>query len=52
MVTFSERAAHVNNVFSLLCPFVAFLVSHFGFEGRTLVLFASVPGHAYLLLFH
>ena len=32
-------------MFSLLCPFVALVVSHFGFEGRTSVLFASVPGH-------
>ena len=36
---------------SLLCLFVALVVSHFGFEGRTLVLIASVPGHCdYLLL--
>ena len=45
MVTFWERAAHVNRVFTLLCPFVALVVSHFGVKGRTLVLFASVPGH-------
>ena len=32
-------------MFSLLCPFVTLVVSHFGFEGRTSVLFASVPGH-------
>ena len=32
-------------MFSLLCPFVAFVVFHFGFEGRTSNLFASVPGH-------
>ena len=32
-------------MFSLLCPFVALVVSHFGFEGKTSVLFASVPGH-------
>ena len=36
---------------SLLCLFVALVVSHFGFEGRTLGLIASVPGHCdYLLL--
>ena len=36
---------------SLLCLFVALVVSHFGFVGRTLVLIASVPGHCdYLLL--
>ena len=34
MVTFWERAAHVNRVFSLLCPFVALVVSHFGVQGR------------------
>ena len=45
MVIFYERAAHVNHMFSLLCPFVALVVSHFGFEGRTSVFFASVPGH-------
>ena len=32
-------------MFSLLCLFVALVVSHFGFEGRTLVLIASVTGH-------
>ena len=45
MATFLERAAHsVNRMFSLLC-LVALVVSYFGFEGRTLVLIASVPGH-------
>ena len=43
MVTFWERAVHVNRMFSLLCPFVALVVSHSGFQSRTLVLFASVP---------
>ena len=46
MATCWDRAAHsVNRIFSLLCIFVALVVSHFGFEGRTLVLIASVPGH-------
>ena len=46
MATFWERAAHsVNRMFSLLCLFVALVVSHFGFEGRNLVLIVSVPGH-------
>ena len=46
MATVLERAANsVNRVFSLLCIFVALVVSHFGFEGRTLVLIASVPSH-------
>ena len=46
MTTFWERAAHsVYRMLSLLCLFVALGVSHFGFEGGTLVLIASVPGH-------
>ena len=46
MVTIWERAPHsVNHVFSLCCLFVVLVVSHFSFEGRTLVLIASVPGH-------
>ena len=41
-----ERAAHlVNRVFSLLCLFKVPVVFLFGFEGRTLVLIASVHGH-------
>ena len=32
-------------MFSLLCPFVTLVVSHFCFADRTSVLFASVPGH-------
>ena len=31
-------------MFSLLCLFVAFVILHFGLEGRTLVLIVSVPG--------
>ena len=51
MATFWERAAHsVNRVFSLLCLSVASFVSHFGFEGRTLVLIASVSGLCLLIL--
>ena len=46
MATCWDRAAHsVNRMFSLLCLFVALVVSHFDFEGRTLVLIASVPDH-------
>ena len=46
MATFWERAAHsVFCMFSFLSLFVALVVLHFGFEGRTLVLIASVPGH-------
>ena len=48
MATFGERAAHsVNSMFSLLCPFVASVVSHFGFECGILVLIVSVPGHCW-----
>ena len=53
MATFSERAAHlVNHVFSfyLLSLFVILVVSHFDFEGGTLVLIASVPGQYHLSL--
>ena len=43
---FGERAAHsVNRMFTLICLFVSLVVSDFGFEGRALVLIASVPGH-------
>ena len=53
MATFWERAAHsVNHMFSLLCLFVALVVSHFGFEGRNLVLIASVPGHCLTFTYH
>ena len=39
MATFLERATHsVNLMFSLLCLFVALVVSHFGFDGGTLVM--------------
>ena len=45
MAIFWERAAHsVNHMFSLLCLFVALVVSHFDFDVRALVLIASVPG--------
>ena len=38
-----------NRMFSLICLFVALVVSHFGLEGRTLVLIAPIPGHLYIL---
>ena len=31
-------------MFFLLCLFAVLVVSHFGFDGRTLVLIAPVPG--------
>ena len=47
MATFWERAAlSVYRIFSLYFDLLQFLViSHCGFEGRTLVLIASVPAH-------
>ena len=46
MATFWEMAAHSGcRMFSLLCLFVALVVSNFGFKIRTLVLIVSVPGH-------
>ena len=53
MVTFWERAAHsVNHMFFLYFDFFGILViSHFGFEGGTLVLIASVPGHCSSLIY-
>ena len=52
MDTFWERAAHmVDRVFSLIYLVVALIVSHVRFEGRTLVLMASVPDQCLLLIF-
>ena len=46
MATFSERAAHMLPcVLIVLCLYVILVISHYGFDGRTLVLMASVPGH-------
>ena len=46
MAIFWERTAHlVNRMFSLLGLFVALVVSHFGFEGKTLVLITPFHGH-------
>ena len=39
---------------NVLCLFVILVISHFGFDGRTLVLFSPVPGHClpfYLTLY-
>ena len=45
MTTFWGRVAYsVNRVF-VLCPVVILVISHFGFEGETLILIALVPGH-------
>ena len=46
MATFWERNAHlVYRMFSLYCDIIISVISHFGFEGMTLVIIASVPGH-------
>ena len=49
MVIFWERAAHsVYNMFSVFRHFgrgLILVISHFCFEGWTLVLIVSVPGH-------
>ena len=37
---------HLPNVQVVLCVFVKLVVSLLGFEGETLVLIASVPGHS------
>ena len=53
MATFWERVAYsVNRMFSLLCLFVALVVSHFGFESRALVLIVPVPGHGLPFTFY
>ena len=44
MATFWERDAHsVYSMFSLYFDIVILVISHFGFEGVTLVLITSVP---------
>ena len=52
---FSHHKAQILGIHICTCitAFIVILVfSHFGFEGGTLVLIASVPGHcSYLLLF-
>ena len=53
MATFWERAAHsLYCMFSLYFEIVILVISHFGFEGGTLVLIASVPGHYLLFTFY
>ena len=48
MVTFWERDAHsVYRMYSLYFNIVILVISHFGFEGGTLVLIAPVPGHCF-----
>ena len=53
MATFCERAAYsVYRMFSLYCDMILLVISHFNFEGRTLVLIASVPGHCLSFTFY
>ena len=53
MAIFWERAAHsFNHMFSLLCLFVALVVSYFVFDGEPLVLIASVSGHCLPFTFY
>ena len=51
MDTFWERAAHsIYRMFSLYFDIVSLVISHFGFEGGTLVLIALVPRYLVWLL--
>ena len=53
MATFWERAAYsVYRMFSLYFDIVILVISHFGFEGGTLVLIASVPGYCVSFTFY
>ena len=54
MATFWERVAHsVYRMFSFwYFNIVILVISHFGFEGGTLVLISSVPGHSLSFTFH
>ena len=50
MATLWERAAHsVNRMFSLYLVILA--ISHFGFEGGTLILIASDPDYCLSFIF-
>ena len=51
MATFWEGAARsVNRILSLVCLFVALVVSQFGFKAVTMALIASVPSHCLTIL--
>ena len=52
MATFWERAARsVYGMFSLCFDIVILVIFHFGFEGGTSVLIASVPDHCLAFTF-
>ena len=53
MATFWERTAHSGyRIFSLYFDIEISVISHFGFEGGTLVLIASVSGHCLSFTFN
>ena len=52
MATFWKRAAHSVYLMFLYFDIVNLVISHFGFEGGTLVLFALVPGHCIFFTFY
>ena len=52
MASFWERAGYsIYRMFPLYFDIVVLVISHFGFEGGTLVLIASVPGRCLFLTF-
>ena len=51
---FGERASHSvlpYDLFVLWCLFLFFIISHFGFDDRILVLIVLVPGHCLLFTY-
>ena len=50
MSNFGKDADLVNILF-VLCLFAILIQSHFGFEGRNLVLIEPVPGHRFPFTF-
>ena len=54
MATFWEKAVYSVNhmLFPELCLFVDWVVSHFGFEGGTVILIAALPDHGLHFTFY
>ena len=50
MAKFWKNADLVNILF-MLCLFAILVLSHFGFEGRNLILIELVPGHRFPFTF-
>ena len=46
------RKKSYSHAVNSMCLFVNLVVSHFGFEGRTLILIALVPGHCLTFVIH